>query len=147
MKLVFSRKGFDSSAGGFPSPIIDGKPISLPIPYPSSNVSYQHLDLGKIVKDLTGGKLVNTDLCHNDLDLGMGAFGQVSSAQSHLHNQNIGSGDPFFFCFLVGSEKQKLDCNYRYVSDAIDHHRIFGWMFVNQKFWWDPKRKSSGVST
>jgi glycosyltransferase involved in cell wall biosynthesis len=32
MKVVFGRKGFDSSAGGAPSPIIDGKLISLPIP-------------------------------------------------------------------------------------------------------------------
>jgi hypothetical protein len=32
MKIVFSRKGLDSGAGGFPSPIIDGRPISLPIP-------------------------------------------------------------------------------------------------------------------
>ena len=33
MKLIFSRKGFDSSAGGIPSPILpDGRMISLPIP-------------------------------------------------------------------------------------------------------------------
>ena len=129
MKLVFSRKGFDSSAGGFPSPIIDGKPISLPIPYPSSNVSYQHLNLGKIVKDLTDRKLTDKDLCHNDPDLKMGAFGQVSSAQSHLHNQNIGSGDLFLF-FGWFREAEIVDCNYRYKSDATGHHRIFGWMFV-----------------
>ena len=80
MKLVFSRKGFDSSAGGFPSPIINGKAISLPIPYRNSKVSYQHFNLGKIVKDLTGRKLAEKDLCHNDPDLEMGAFGQVSAA-------------------------------------------------------------------
>ena len=132
MKLVFSRKGFDSSAGGFPSPIIDGKPISLPIPFPSSSVSYQHLNLGKIVKDLTDGKLADEDLCHNDPDLEMGAFGQVSSAQSHLHNQNIGSGDLFLF-FGWFREAEIVNCNYRYKSDASYHHRIFGWMFVEQK--------------
>jgi hypothetical protein len=32
VKLIFSRKGFDSSAGGVPSPLVDGRPISLPIP-------------------------------------------------------------------------------------------------------------------
>lgn len=32
MKLIFSRKGFDSSAGGVPSPIVEGRPISFPIP-------------------------------------------------------------------------------------------------------------------
>ena len=132
MKLVFSRKGFDSSAGGFPSPIIDGKPLSLPIPYPNSKVSYQHLDLGKIVKDLTGRKLTDKDLCHNDPDLEMGAFGQVSSAQSHLHNQDIGSGDLFLF-FGWFREAEIVNHNYRYKIDASDHHRIFGWMFVDQK--------------
>jgi hypothetical protein len=105
MKLVFSRKGFDSSTGGFPSPIINGKPISLPIPYPSSKVSYRHFNLGKIVRDLTGRKLAEKDLCHNDPDLEMGAFGQASSAQSHLHNQSIGCGDLFLF---FGLEKQRL---------------------------------------
>ena len=133
MKLVFSRKGFDSSAGGFPSPIINGKPLSLPIPYRNSRVSYRNFNLGKIVKDLTGRKLVEKDLCHNDPDLKMGAFGQVSSAQSHLDNRNIGSGDLFLF-FGWFREAEIVDGNYRYKSDAIDHHRIFGWMFVDQKF-------------
>ena len=133
MRLVFSRKGFDGSAGGFPSPITNGKPISLPIPYQSSNVSYQHLNLGRIVNDLTGGKLTERDFCHNDPDLEMGAFGQVSSAQSHLNNQNVGAGDLFLF-FGWFKEAELVDCNYFYKKDASDHHRIFGWMFIDQKF-------------
>jgi len=133
MKLVFSRKGFDSSAGGLPSPIINGKPISLPIPYPRSNVSYEHFNLGKLVRNLTGGKLAGKDLCHNDPDLEMGAFGQASSAQSHLHNQGVGAGDLFLF-FGWFREAEIVDCNYRYKRDALDHHRIFGWMFIDQKF-------------
>jgi len=33
MKIILSRKGFDSTYGGFPSPIFeDGRMISLPIP-------------------------------------------------------------------------------------------------------------------
>jgi hypothetical protein len=32
VKLILSRKGFDSAAGGVPSPLIDGRPVSLPIP-------------------------------------------------------------------------------------------------------------------
>ena len=133
MKLVFSRKGFDSSAGGFPSPIINGKPISFPIPYPNSEKTYQHFNLGKVVNDLTLGKLVENDPCHNDPDLEMGVFGQASSAQSHLNNQNVGSGDLFLF-FGWFREAELVDCNYRYKSNALGHHRIFGWMFVDQKF-------------
>ena len=93
MKVIFSRKGFDGSAGGCPSPIIDGIPLSLPIPYLNSTMSYRHFNLGRMVTDLTNGKLSKSDFCHNDPDLIMGAFGQVSSAQSHLNNQNVGSGD------------------------------------------------------
>ena len=97
MKVIFSRKGFDASAGGFPSPIIDGIPLSLPIPYPKSTSSYKHLDLGEIVTNLTNGRVSKSNFCHNDPDLSMGAFGQVSSAQSHLNNQNVGCGDLFLF--------------------------------------------------
>ncbi len=34
MKVILSRKGFDSSAGGYPSPhfVQDGRLLSLPIP-------------------------------------------------------------------------------------------------------------------
>ena len=32
MKIILSRKGFDSSSGGGPSPIVDGRCLSLPIP-------------------------------------------------------------------------------------------------------------------
>ena len=63
----------------------------------------------------------------------MGAFGQASPAQSHLHNQNVGAGDLFLF-FGWFREAEIVDCNYRYKSNAFDHHRIFGWMFVDQKF-------------
>ena len=132
MKIVFSRKGFDGSAGLCPSPIIDGVPLSLPIPYLNSTKSYRHFNLGKIVTDLTNEKLGESDLCHNDPDLRMGAFGQVSSAQSHLDNQNVGSGDLFLF-FGWFREAEFVDGKYRYKRDARDHHRIFGWMFVDQK--------------
>ena len=132
MKVIFSRKGFDGSAGGCPSPIIDGITLSLPIPYLNSTKSYRHFNLGKIVTDLTNKKLSKSDFCHNDPDLIMGAFGQVSSAQSHLNNQNVGSGDLFLF-FGWFREAEFVDGKYRYKKDAQDHHRIFGWMFVDQK--------------
>ena len=44
MKLVLSRKGFDSSSGGVPSPIFaDGTMLSLPIPDDGSSLRYEHL--------------------------------------------------------------------------------------------------------
>lgn len=132
MKVIFSRKGFDASAGGCPSPIINGIPLSLPIPYLNSTMSFGHFNLGKMVAGLTNGKLSKSDLCHNDPDLNLGAFGQVSSAQSHLNNQNVGCGDLFLF-FGWFREAEFVDGKYRYKKDRQDHHRIFGWMFVDQK--------------
>ena len=45
MKIILSRKGFDSAHGGYPSPILlDGKLISLPIP--SNDITkYSDLEL------------------------------------------------------------------------------------------------------
>ncbi|MGH6672610.1 MAG: hypothetical protein ACRECV_11660 [Xanthobacteraceae bacterium] len=56
MKITFSRKGFDSAAGKAPSPIIEGEPISLPIPTRRrSETSYRLLGLGNIVENMTKG--------------------------------------------------------------------------------------------
>ena len=132
MKIVFSRKGFDGSAGRRPSPIINGIPQSLPIPCQNSTTSYQHFNLGKIVADLTNEKFSGNDFCHNDPYLINGAFGQVSSAQSHLDNQNVNSGDLFLF-FGWFRETEVVNGKFRYKKGAQDHHRIFGWMFIDQK--------------
>lgn len=46
MKIIFSRKGFDASYGGYPSPILpDGRMISLPIPtrYNAPGIKYYTL--------------------------------------------------------------------------------------------------------
>ncbi len=40
MKVVLSRKGFDSANGGIPSPIMpDGTMLSLPIPLKDENAA------------------------------------------------------------------------------------------------------------
>ncbi len=63
MKLILSRKGFDSAAGGCPSPIIDGRPLSMPIPASgSSTTTYANLGLGKIVEQITRGKVKAAEL-------------------------------------------------------------------------------------
>ena len=44
MKIVLSRKGFDSSSGGYPSPILpDGKMLSLPIPGDWETLTYSDI--------------------------------------------------------------------------------------------------------
>lgn len=123
MRIIFSRKGFDSAAGGGPSPIIDGRPISLPIPAgAASQTSYGALGLGEFAAQASRGKLGADDLCHHDpmfLDNGTCLFGQCGAAQTHLERQGVGVGDVFLFFGL-----------FRDVAAGEPHHRIFGYLQV-----------------
>ncbi len=124
MKIVFSRKGFDSASGKAPSPIIDGKPISLPIPTQRrSETSYRILGLGDVVEHVTRGRIRADDLCHEDPAFfnGRWAFGQTGAAQSHLERNGVGVDDVFLFFGLFA----KLDGRDR-------HHRIFGYFKVDE---------------
>ena len=125
MRIIFSRKGFDSSAGGGPSPIVDGRPISLPIPAgKASRTIYGHLGLGDYVAKASRGKLGAHDHCHHDpMFLGDGscAFGQCGAAQTHLERQGVGIGDVFVFFGLFAEEE---------TGEA--HHRIFGYLRVEE---------------
>jgi len=122
MKIVFSRKGFDSGAGGAPSPIKEGRPISLPIPTQGRSLTtYGDLELGDIVEQVTKGRLSRSSLCHHDpmFEAGRCAFGQTGAAQSHLRNQGVGIGDVFLFFGLFAN------------ADGRDrHHRIHGYLEV-----------------
>ena len=124
MKLIFSRKGFDSGSGGAPSPLVDDVPISLPIPAHSrSRTTYTELGLGSLVERATRGKLHGANLCHIDpmFEDGRCAFGQHGASQSHLKNNGVGIGDIFLF-FGLFSEVDRSD----------PHHRIFGYMRVEE---------------
>ncbi|MCK0127392.1 hypothetical protein [Erythrobacter sp. F6033] len=125
MKIVFSRKGFDSSAGGGPSPIVDGRPLSLPIPAgTASRTTYGGLGLGDHASLASKGKLGADDLCHHDpmfCDDGTCVFGQHSAAQTHLERQGVGLGDVFVFFGLFAEEETREP-----------HHRIFGYLRVEE---------------
>ena len=124
MRIIFSRKGFDSASGGGPSPIVDGRPISLPIPAgAASRTSYGDLGLGELAHAASRGKHGADDLCHHDpmfIDGGTCLFGQVGAAQTHLANRGVGVGDVFLFFGL-------------FRADGSDpHHRIFGYLEVEE---------------
>ncbi|MCP4455434.1 MAG: hypothetical protein GY809_28575 [Planctomycetes bacterium] len=80
MKLIFSRKGFDSTLGKAPSPVLpDGRMIHIPIPSSTSNTMYKdlhfdELNLGDIVYDITDGRVLPTDTAHVDPDLNIGCL-------------------------------------------------------------------------
>ena len=98
MKIVFSRKGFDTSrpGGGGASPIVDGRPVSLPIPYyeEQSRTTFADLDLADHVYSASKGRITGSEICHNDpmFENGKCALGQISSAQGHLRKQGVGAG-------------------------------------------------------
>ena len=91
-RIIFSRKGFDSSAGGAPSPIMaDGRIFSLPIPQREKS-PYRYKDLrfdefkGTELLKKSGSKILPNDFCHFDpiLNKAIGIFGQANAAQSCL---------------------------------------------------------------
>ncbi|QYU69245.1 hypothetical protein J4558_03640 [Leptolyngbya sp. 15MV] len=122
MRVILSRKGFDTGSGGAASPIIAGRPTSLPIPTGRrSRTSYADLGLGETVERVTRGKIARGHLCHEDpMFVGDECyFGQCSAAQSHLRNQGVGVGDVFLFFGLFADE-----------HTGERHHRIFGYLRV-----------------
>jgi hypothetical protein len=141
VRVIFSRKGFDSATGGCASPIINGRPVSLPIPtrMPSA-VTFGDLsgDIGTVVRDLTKGRHTANHACHLDPDLEAaalhrhpgwrGAFGQVEHSQSHLSNQGVSTGDLFLFWGLFRPARKVQ--RWEYVGPR--EHRIFGWLQVQE---------------
>lgn len=122
MRIVLSRKGFDTGSGGAASPIIAGRPTSLPIPTRGRSITtYDDLGLGEIVERITRGKIARDHLCHEDpmFTDGQCLFGQCGAAQSHLRNMGVGPGDVFLFFGLFADEH----------TDRR-HHRIFGYLRV-----------------
>jgi len=145
MKLVLSRKGFDSQYGGIPSPILpDGRMISFPIPSASGCIRFQDLSFGELsvaglVEQLSKGKVRGDETAHFDPDLESAmaerhgkwipAFGQVAQAQSHLKNQGVSVGDLFLF-FGWFREIEKVGGTWRYRVDAPNIHALFGWLKI-----------------
>lgn len=147
MKLVLSRKGFDSSAGGVASPIFpDGSMVSLPIPWPGGGITYDKLffkgdPLSKIVGDLTNNQFVGNREAHLDPHLSRSIydtrdenwrqlFGQVDAAQGHLENEGVKHGDLFLFFGWFRRVEKNISGNYQYVIDAPDLHVLFGWLQI-----------------
>ncbi len=155
MKIIFSRKGFDSSEkyGQVASPIFsDGSMVSLPIPSDEAgSIPYGEIStaididtLGPLVTDLTRFRQPRyrrnaTSKAHLDPDLDSDAlprrhgwlpiFGQSEAAQSHLANQEVTKGDLFLF-YGWFREVELLKEGYTFIPGAPDRHVIFGWLQI-----------------
>jgi hypothetical protein len=144
MRIVLSRKGFDSAAGGVASPILPGGTLlSLPVPR-GSKISYSEMTIngesyGKIVEDLTNARISGTQTAHLDPDLRAGTcprlhgwrpiFGQRGSSQSHLSDSGVSLGDLFLF-FGWFRQTEKVSGRYRFVRGTPDIHVFFGWLQI-----------------
>lgn len=150
MKIILSRKGFDSATGKVASPILpNGELCSLPIPTNEqhslairyADVMAGDVPLGRLVSDLTRGKIAHEHQAHLDPDLRHSSFarepgwkpifGQDAAAESHLQRQGVAEGDIFLF-FGWFRQTELVDGRYRYVPNAPDCHYIFGWLQIER---------------
>ncbi len=155
MKIILSRKGFDSSYGGYPSPILpNGKMVSLPIPsedfikYSDLKVDDKQIyfDLMKQLKskiryDKEWHELTKDTECHLDPDIcawiiqrhkdWKPCFGQINQAQSHLLNKGVKENDLFLF---FGWFKKTIIKNgtLQFDKSAPNLHIIFGYLQVGE---------------
>ena len=161
MKIILSRKGFDSANGGCPSPIMpDGTLLSMPIPSDDDKEKYCDLEYKGIkYSDLLNQLKPKNGLnhCHVDPDIRdnrimkvpgwIPAFGQMSSAQGKLINAGVEKGDIFLF-FGWFRRVELFNGVYRYVPknrgefyDHADLHVIYGYMQIGDI--WDSKQEFS----
>lgn len=127
MRIVFSRKGVDSAAGRIPSPIIDGRLVSLPIPASDKitygDLKFRGISLGRVVEDLSRHKrkpLLPNRHIHLDPDLRRDAyprmrgwrpiFGQgEQGSESHLQACGVTVGDLFLFYGWFKEAERRAD--------------------------------------
>jgi hypothetical protein len=151
VKIILSRKGFDSATGKVASPILpNGELCSLPIPTDEEHTpSIRYADVmaddnsvGKLVSDLTRGKIKPECKVHLDPDLRYSSyprepgwkpiFGQDAAAESHLQRQGVAEGDIFLF-FGWFRQTELVNGRYRYAANAPDCHYIFGWLQIERR--------------
>lgn len=157
MKIILSRKGFDSGYGGIPSPILpDGTMLSLPIPTINDGIKYNELfvDTSRTYQDLIeqlgftsarieskGSFEISRLDCHLDPDVRIntykrqngwkGIFGQAGSALSHLENNRVEQGDIFLF---FGWFRKTVEENgkLKYDQNCKGFHAIYGYLQVGE---------------
>ncbi len=147
MKIILSRKGFDSSSGGCPSPIFpDGRMVSLPIPDKQSPIRYrdiqwQEYNLGSLLSDFTGDRVPPSHFAHLDPDINRKSlsrqpgwrpiFGQTGAAQGHLKKNHIQVGDIFLF---FGLFRNVIETPGRREWDKCSpsRHVLWGWLQIDE---------------
>lgn len=147
MKIILSRKGFDSGTGRHPSPILpDGQMLSLPIPSSLDLLKYDEIQAmpGKtfqeVLTELDAHPGIEGKGAHLDPDLvetarprnpgWRPALGQVKAAAGHLRNQKIGPGDLFLF-YGWFRQTEAIEGRLSFKKGAEDLHVIYGYLQVD----------------
>ncbi len=149
MKVILSRKGFDSSNGGIPSPILpDGTLLSFPIPACSDELTfdelyYEEIPYSQILEQLKGyDEKQNHFNCHLDPDIRADvcgkaipnwspAFGQIKLAQGLLRNKGVTTGDLFlYFGWFRQTEGNIVDGTLHFKYGAPDLNIIYGYLQI-----------------
>ena len=154
MRIILSRKGFDSSFGGYPSIILpDSSYLSFSIPGDEDELCYgdiQAIDgykMDGVMKQLFSKvhyyqwKDFHSGInCHQDPDLvydalprmdgWRGCFGQADAAQTVLEQQNIKKDDLFlFFGWFKHCDLDEGKFRYRGKEDL---HCIYGYLQIGE---------------
>ena len=167
MKIILSRKGFDSKYGGCASPILpDGTMLSLPIPGEREADAFQveyadllnesvGLSYDEIWSALGKKKYRCGQVCHLDPDIRKihrkrevegwtPAFGQCEGAQTHLENQGVGLGDLFLFFGWFRPAERGTKAPIQYIKKSQSVHALYGYLQVGEIVKGEDIRKSLG---
>lgn len=144
MKVILSRKGFDSSYGGCASPVLpDGTMLSMPIPgREDSQLKFDDIKYGTntyldIWNNLYPKHKTDKLNCHLDPDIRadvrtkpvdnwVAAFGQTDKAQRHLNNRGVSEGDLFLFFGWF----RETDYNFHYSPQSENKQIIYGYLQI-----------------
>ena len=152
-RIILSRKGFDSSAGGHPNWIFKNKLYPIPIPQAYSGIAYKEMQFENnlsyfdVMKDLG---ITQFSEGHLDPDIHakqlsqrkthwQGIFGQHGAALSHLNHRNVGEDDLFLF-FGWFKQIDYVNNKFSYVKEAPDIHVVWGYLEVDQIIDFQKKR-------
>src|ERR1035437_2161478 len=148
MKIIFSRKGFDSKFGRADSPILpDNRMVSIPIPANGEKgIAYDkifyeqsksYLDLMKELEI----EVPQSKQCHLDPDLRSSTikrdngwkpiFGQDKGFKTHLcKTEKVSKGD--IFLFFGSFRKTSLIDNKHSFNKGHSRHIIFGYLIIDE---------------
>ena len=145
MKIILSRKGFDTAHGNCGSPILpDGTLLSMPIPSDDKlaydGIAYRGMPYDKLLEQLYPKK--NYHCCHLDPDIREGvriepidswmpAFGPTHNVLGILRNAGVKVGDLFLF-FGLFCKTEEFNGSIRFMKREKPLQIIYGYLQVGK---------------